>query len=561
MGLAITGSIMLYPAGNMRYIDALFFASGACTQSGLNTIDVNRLNTYQQVILFFLPMLTNPITINTFVVFLRLYWFEKRFQHIAKEAKNRRRTISKSRSQMRGERDVEREEMGVNGRHIVVMHDTTRGNGPDAPDDADIKAIHREKPRSIEDDIAAGSSGASGSSQGETLVRGDNRNEPEMMILHHPRTINFAEEVKRSDGYNDEPVRTPLHWSDAEHLAVLERQRNPLDKGVLRIPGPRDAERGIAPETLEEGDEIQRAISRRDSGLVPVRALHGDDDPGSNEGPRRGVTIATPTEEPTDTEVNVRAAVRTLDVLKIHTPKFLSRNKLKGHDTHGPASRSKTFASIRSAFSSRTQEAMPYLSWEATVGRNSAFVDLSEDQREELGGIEYRSLKSLALILTLYFWGFFTFGLVCLTPWIIHSDTYGAVVDNAGQSRAWWGIFTSTSAFTDMGFTLTPDSMVSFGAAVWPLLTMSFLIIIGNTGFPVMLRFVIWVTSLYVPKGTGIWEELKFLLDHPRRCFTLLFPSYATWWLFWILVLLNAVDLIFFIILDVSYAPLFNGCR
>ena len=42
---------------------------------------------------------------------------------------------------------------------------------------------------------------------------------------------------------------------------------------------------------------------------------------------------------------------------------------------------------------------MPYLSWTPTVGRNSAFVDLTEEQREELGGIEYRSLKLLAVIL------------------------------------------------------------------------------------------------------------------------------------------------------------------
>ena len=104
----------------------------------------------------------------------------------------------------------------------------------------------------------------------------------------------------------------------------------------------------------------------------------------------------------------------------------------------------------------------------------------------------------------------------------------------------------------DLGFTLTPDSMISFQQAVLPLLFGSFLIIIGNTGFPCMLRFLIWLSSKLVPVESGIWEELKFLLDHPRRCFTLLFPSKATWWLFWILALLNSIDLIFFIILDVS---------
>ncbi len=37
IGLAILGSIVLYPGGNIAYIDALFLASGCATQSGLNT--------------------------------------------------------------------------------------------------------------------------------------------------------------------------------------------------------------------------------------------------------------------------------------------------------------------------------------------------------------------------------------------------------------------------------------------------------------------------------------------------------------------------------------------
>ena len=106
--------------------------------------------------------------------------------------------------------------------------------------------------------------------------------------------------------------------------------------------------------------------------------------------------------------------------------------------------------------------------------------------------------------------------------------------------------------FNDLGFTLTPDSMQSFQKAITPLLLGSYLIIIGNTGFPCMLRLVIWAFSVVLPKGSAVWEEFRFLLDHPRRCFTLLFPATATWWLFWILVILNGLDIIFFIVLDVS---------
>ncbi|KAF3927740.1 hypothetical protein ABW21_db0207328 [Orbilia brochopaga] len=81
---------------------------------------------------------------------------------------------------------------------------------------------------------------------------------------------------------------------------------------------------------------------------------------------------------------------------------------------------------------------------------------------------------------------------------------------------------------------------------------MAYLIIIGNTGFPCMLRFTIWILWKICPKHWVTKESLHFLLDHPRRCFTLLFPSTATWWLFAILVILNATDVLLFIVLDLT---------
>ncbi len=109
--------------------------------------------------------------------------------------------------------------------------------------------------------------------------------------------------------------------------------------------------------------------------------------------------------------------------------------------------------------------------------------------------------------------------------------------------------------FTDCGYTLTPDSMISFRTAAVPLIIGAILIIAGQTGFPFMLRLYIWIIAKIVPENSGVWEELSFLLDHPRRCFTLLFPSTATWWLFWFSFVLNALGLIFYIVMDVSSLP------
>ena len=117
-------------------------------------------------------------------------------------------------------------------------------------------------------------------------------------------------------------------------------------------------------------------------------------------------------------------------------------------------------------------------------------------------------------------------------------------------SPAWWAFFTLQSSFNDLGLTLTSNSMMSFNQNAFVQILCSFLIVIGNTGFPILLRFIIWVMFKTARPLSLYKESLGFLLDHPRRCFTLLFPSVPTWWLFFILVVLNGFDLVIFCILD-----------
>lgn len=207
-----------------------------------------------------------------------------------------------------------------------------------------------------------------------------------------------------------------------------------------------------------------------------------------------------------------------------------------------------------------SRDETPYLSWNARPGRNSTFIGLNEAQRDELGGIEYRSLKTLAVILISYYLFFHVFGIICLVPWIMRSTEYGPVIRQAGQGRPWWGVFTAGSAFNDYGLTMTPNSMESFQHAAFPLLVMSFLIIIGNTAFPCMLRFIIWILSIVVRRDTPLWDELRFLLDHPRRCFTLLFPQKATWWLFATVISLNVVNMVVLVVLNVGNALYIVPC-
>ena len=144
--MSILGSICLFPKGEIAYIDALFLGSGAATQSGLNTVNFNQINTWQQIALYVIPMVTNPVTINTFVVFLRLYWFEKRFQHIVTESKKSRRSISQTITNSRAEeRHIELEVRGIRGRRIVVMHNEELDKHLEGPQTVKDE-IHLERP-------------------------------------------------------------------------------------------------------------------------------------------------------------------------------------------------------------------------------------------------------------------------------------------------------------------------------------------------------------------------------------------------------------------------------
>lgn len=546
IGFSLLGSILIYASGkgDLAYIDSLYFASGANTQAGLNPVDVNLLNTFQQVVIFLMAMTSNPITLNSVVVFLRLYWFEKRFQGIVEDARSKRITVAKSRSKSKPTpSDIER---GVNGRHITVMHDTATAS------------------RMTNDGILLEEWPMNGALKLEPVTTREPPAETEVPASPRDTQIRFADKVKRSDAIpavneedDEDDVPLPRRRSNTEHIAILERQRKQDAGGVLRIPGPRDAERGIRPEELsEEEDNFLDAPAtglrrRRDSSLDSHPQQRQLQAPTPSHPDRPRIVFEEP-EHPKRQEnsEDADAASHTPGLFKFHRSRGQGE-KLHQTDTE---SRVNPLQRIRTALSQhQEQNPAPYLSWQPTLGRNSEFLDLTEEQREELGGIEYRSLKTLAYVLFVYFWGFWIFGLICIWPWIaVNNDFYGNIVEQAGVSRAWWAIFTSNSAFMDLGFTLTADSMNSFNSAIWLLLVMSFLIIIGNTGFPIMLRFMIWVINLFVPRDSGLYEELRFLLDHPRRCFTLLFPSTATWWLFLILIIMNLVDLIFFIILDLG---------
>ena len=161
-------------------------------------------------------------------------------------------------------------------------------------------------------------------------------------------------------------------------------------------------------------------------------------------------------------------------------------------------------------------------------------------------------MKALLWVIPTYFFGLMLLSFACLAIWISQVQTYAQVLQQDAIGGIWWAMFTTGSLFANVGYMQTPDGLISFQDAVFPLLVLAFMIVAGNTGFPCLLRLIIWILFRLSPKNSVKKETYAFLLDHPRRCFTLLFPSTENWWLVLVLVILNLCDLFFFLVLNLG---------
>ena len=331
-----------------------------------------------------MAMFCTPIFINTFVVFVRLYWFERRFQNVVREARNFRRTKSRTRTEPGDNHQTNTAEKGVRGRSIVVLHN----------DDARMRMTNGVQTGKLDTEKEVSDDSRTGSSTSRREAKEAVDHLSSLPQQQQPptirREITFADEVDNME--DPKPSRFPKDISKEEHIKILENQRNPKDDKALVIPGPRDFDLGRVPEPLPDDDGEGNQLAHRVTSPIERRdMLHG-------EIVKRNVTI----DEPDHPRLRLRTA--TSPRLSHGKSDPSERMKIAPADDTIPHSnrlraRTGTFSSLRGWSTKENEPSTPYLSWQPTIGRNSAFVDLTEEQREELGGIEYRSLKTLAVIL------------------------------------------------------------------------------------------------------------------------------------------------------------------
>ncbi|TBU40177.1 cation transport protein-domain-containing protein [Dichomitus squalens] len=605
-------SSILYAANtdfHVSYVDCLFNCVSAMTVCGLATVDLSGLTGLQQALLFIQMCLGSPVLVSLVIVYIRRTFFAKKFQYLV-EAELARRAAQQTgmavdvkltpwwkkvhkffglpwRTRLRSFSDV------------VVQEPVKRGGGRYSLRPEMIRRV--EGAPKLVDPSGWISAGVSQQPSENAIPRGNT-------AAAFPAESNHGitkERLSTSSGENTDS--TGVERGD-DHSQIPEQEtpeRRSSDMSPAQSPGtsPISAPPILRTETvhrqgrgplLPRTQTVEFAATPQafvlDRGFSPVASSVEDDVAYGTSHARRSMSRPTMSRRTTSRPTTLRPAMprsmgtmpRSGTIMTAASHPYSEPPRRTMHRGFGgfpmphellgrlfgrafpqlerrltrtiTIPRTRTIASERGAIPPGSRP-VPYISFEAVVGRNSVFQALTQEQLEELGGVEYRALTALLWIVSLYHFGLQLLAFVVIAPYMsIHrwqSDLNPPALHKHVGS-AWFSAFQVVSAYTNTGVSLVDQSMIPFQRAYPMVLILPFLILAGNTAFPVFLRFEIWILRKLVPRRSRLSETLHFLLDHPRRCFVYLFPSHQTWFLFTVLLGLTFTDWFFFLVLDIG---------
>lgn len=544
----------------MRYIDALFQATSSMALCGLNTVALNQLKTYQQIFLAIMPLLAHPLTTSSALVYYRLHLFRKKFEDIESLSKTQskmRRAITYSQYEASKFRDRDARD-SPSGR--TVDADLNGRRETPGPLKRFYSALSSERhfraPRVRHGSAISVSSAAS--LNGE---KGDNGSVTSDVVSTHvlPRPgqhIAF-----------ESPAAKNSESESSENSSKLENSMPNLVSTIssteLRrtLSNPKETHnQGAAEANTEDENKIRFGDLPKPSSADPrthdpremfrslnmMRSRYQTSEVDEQDGP--ALVIKSPRDIEADEKRGIHSAVVEDDGVGHHRPRHFRRmSTLSNMPSSGTGSVDpRTLAPIDRSHSMTTN----YLSWAPTVGRNSAFVNLTKEQKEELGGIEYRALRVLRFFILFHFVTIIALGFLFTVPWVYARKTYDEIIRSNGVSPVLFGMTTVLFAFNNNGLCVLPSSMAPFWDTAYLPLVMSFVAMLGGALVPLMLRFYIWTVFHLSPRFGRTRETLGFLLDHPRRCYLYLFPSTTTWWLALTLFAFHLTEISFFMILN-----------
>lgn len=414
--------MLLAPDGNLSGVDAYFFGLSGTTESGLNVVDVNKMQLYQQLVIYFIPILGNMQVVSILILMVRFYWFTKYLKAKAGAMSQPQRTYATPPSDAIDEGTDCYQTSSTNSRNRVTWSagsedDTelpdTKQNGYTIPVEVDTRKLAET---TVVDEVVSSTPRRPTTPPGPGMLR---------------KSVTMAANASAA------APQTPSHITFApEVLTPIRRSTAP-------------ANRSFDSHDLNDAEDSDEVSEKRGCHLVDTyspRAAPGDS------------LTRTTSNEAQEASIRYRNRLTPLARSRGPSPDRLSFHRvvsnvfvLGGDDiTPGVAgvslqrartnsmSRERSRSRSRHRKQSRTERLK--LSANAMLGRNSNFVNLSEEDRDRLGGIEYRSLKLLLKIVVTYYISLHLIGIVCLTPWIhkTSESRYREYLVSVGVDKTWW---------------------------------------------------------------------------------------------------------------------------
>ncbi|KAI6163433.1 cation transport protein-domain-containing protein [Pisolithus thermaeus] len=564
--IPLFASAVLYASNGkypISYIDALFNSVSAMTVCGLSTVDLSSLTSWQQVVLFLQMCVGSPVGLKQVKVTSLRYSFAKTLDHLV--------TVEAARSAgQRLEAQLTREISASRGRdrgwsrRVSTLFRRRSGLSPppesrfSTTEDALVskeqegdKTVRPRMIRSMETPPRLVDPSGPITETGNT----PDKQLPECPSRNHMVSPSAAHPFIKSNIFHTSPKA--IEWS--------RRMSKATNVGFSPTVGHRDSAHSTRPDTTRRDGTRQRR---------PTVVSTGAHDP----------LARNPT-------IHIYRSVHTVPHSDGYLELLRSRSVYSGfggfpmpHQILGrflgwlfpkakdclhktmtiPITTSLTGASIlshggrgslaapdRGIGAADVPKPVTYISFRATVGRNSAFRSLTSEQLEELGRVEYLASNVLLWLVAMYHVGVQIISFVVIAPYMSMSKWSSDFKPPALQrplAPAWFSLFQVVSAYTNTGMSLVDQSMVPFQTAYPMIFFMIFCTLAGNTAFVSPT----WVVTKIIPAGSRLSETLHFLLDHPRRCFIYLFPSHQTWFLLTGLFILNVSGWMCFLILDIG---------
>ncbi|KAF9476894.1 TrkH-domain-containing protein [Pholiota conissans] len=495
---------------HISFVDSMFLCYSAMTVTGLCTVNLSTITTFQQLILYFLMMIGDFTVASWIMVLIRKQFFKNHCEYVVSKRKKPTKKMSlkskasfmKSISGPIGAAFKQRE---PTPRQEKVANDAPNpqfqliGPTPGPTPGATLTDLQIDLPKELQ----------------------SQPDEDNVHVL--PESQFYSSSPKSANGMLLSP--------DVERSF-----RSPVSNNTTRSP--------------QVGFAMSTGVSPRSGHHHPPTRLVQDGIPM----PFRRTTVIVNQDDPRN-EKDTR--YRNFGGFPGPTELIDKLFKKAAPTTYRKMERTMTMSTYTTLQSTN----VPWLNFSGLiVGRNSDFhtESLTDEQLEDIGGAEYRALRLLSYLVPAYFILSQIISILIFLPWLSVVHTYDGVF--AAQfrlvSKTWFSFFQVMGAYTGGGLSLVDLGMLPFQNAYLMIVGLIFSILAGNHALSSMTALIIecysWITSKILPEDSEAQSALSFLLDHPRRCFLYLFPSHQTWFLVVCLVGFSIIEWVSFLVLNIG---------